>query len=305
MKIEWKKYLVRVLDFLEHLGLVGFVLYTIATLGVVTWSAAQVLPQEATGTIFILIPVPYIIAEVSGQAFQVYFVILWFSGVASLWYLLSEHINTVNLTKIRTWSNSEFSGVYAIFTLTLAFSFLYQYLLMFLGTGIQAPAAPDQLWQRMYLLTRAAVWEEILVRMGLIGVPMAAIGIYKGKGSLKDIFGGFGFDRQYWFLFVLLSVSVFTLGHLPGWNLWKLPQVIVPGILFSYIFIKIGLHAAIGVHLIWNFMSITEVVLGSELFTGIINFFFIIWMIVGVGLWLKVTSSILDGYRRYKDDGTP
>lgn len=300
MKINLKKYPLQILDFVEHLGLVGFLFYTITVLGVLIWSAGQIIPQEgATATIFILIPVPYIIAEVEGHAFIAFYSFLWFSAAISIVYLLSEHVDSSRITKIRTWKESNLSAVFCVFAMVLAFSLLYQYLLIFLGTGIRAPAPPEQFWERLYLLTRASVWEEILVRFALIGVPMALIGIYRGEGNIKDVFGGFGF-RKYWAIFVLLSVFIFTIGHLPGWNLWKLPQVFVPGLLFSYLFLKIGLHATIGVHLLWNFFGIPDVVLGNELYTGVMIFFFYIWLIVGIGIWLKIGFNMIK-YRRNED----
>lgn len=276
----------RISGFVQYLGVSGFLIYTVVTVAVLTWSLSLVVPQvwSSTTSIFVLLPVPVVIAELSGRGFIVFTLFLWISALGSVSILVWRYLRDSVLKDGGSWRDSDLYKVYLVFVLTLVFSLGYRYALNLFGTGISSAAGPEAFWQRMYLLTRAAVWEEVLVRFGLIGVPAAAIGMYKGKGDIADLFGGFGFERKYVMTLLLFSTFIFTLGHVPGWNLWKLPQVLVPGLLFGYLFISVGLHAAIGVHLLWNLLGMTEFALGSEIYSGVIAFFILIWLIAGVFL---------------------
>ncbi len=93
--------------------------------------------------------------------------------------------------------------------------------------------------------------------MAYIGLPLVIYALIKGKkNTMRYLFGGFGFEEKYSVLLVIISTIIFAVAHLPGWN-WdplKVIQVVPAGIFFGYLFVKDGLHSAILIHFVWDYM---------------------------------------------------
>ncbi|MGA1819863.1 MAG: CPBP family intramembrane glutamic endopeptidase [Thermoplasmatota archaeon] len=120
--------------------------------------------------------------------------------------------------------------------------------------GLDILSTETPIWIRMFLLADASVWEEISGRVILIGVPLFIYrSISGGKGAQwKQLVGGtgnFGYGEVF---LILLSASLFGLAHL-GWGPWKVVPTFVHGLLFGYLFVKVGLHASIAMHFLFDY----------------------------------------------------
>ena len=115
---------------------------------------------------------------------------------------------------------------------------------------------PDSSWTDAYseqlmafLLNRAGVREELMFRMFWIGIPMAVLvlTVRRDRRCWQYLFGGFGMSRATLIL-ILLSSIAFGMAHLEGWGWSKVPDAVLGGLFFGYIYVQYGLHAAIIAH---------------------------------------------------------
>jgi len=285
------------------LAVILFIVYLAINIGLLIWSVEWIVQETLAyqefdfyNLIFIVIPIPVGVIYVTGQWFALYFLFLVFSVLASLFYIFyssrsdfPSYIKDVlkrNFEKIEKENGHTSSSVLrlvTIFTALLFFSQTYFILLELSGISPDFPEPPDILWLRVYSLLRASVWEEIIVRFAYIGVPMALYGFFKGKRkSKKYLLGGFGTDEKLAVYLVVISSVIFALAHLPGWDIYKMPQTLIPGFAFGYLFIKDGLHSAILLHFFWNFMNIPNLLLDIPNFENIFVLLMLFWMGVGV-----------------------
>lgn len=140
--------------------------------------------------------------------------------------------------------------------------------------GIETPT-PDSLgdetplWQLMYGLANASVWEEIATRVFLIGLPLAFIEIFRRASSrgtaykpYQYLLGGnmkIGYPELF---FIFISSVLFGLAHVGAWDWWKFIPTFFSGLAFGYLFVVKGLHTAILLHFAFDYLSMP-----LELFT--------------------------------------
>jgi hypothetical protein len=116
--------------------------------------------------------------------------------------------------------------------------------------------------QLLYMLANASVWEELVSRVMLIGVPIALIQLYRTKKlhSFKYLLGGFGMNKLTMFL-IIFSGIIFGMAHYYGWGMTKALITCMGGIIMGYVYVKFGLYASIIMHFLTDY-------LGSFLYCG-------------------------------------
>lgn len=217
---------------------------------------------EKTYGFFILTPFPTVLFYLGGAALQLYWVAL------VIIILVCAAYATILFIKAILQSDGLRSGLdaaenTAVFWITV---FLSGMLLinvalvliwMLFGNEATTPEFGDNLSQ-MFLFADAAVWEEIISRVLLIGVPMTIISLIvtKKKESLRCLLGGFGMSRSAIF-FIIMSGVIFGIAHYSGWDgqAWKVIATSIMGIFFGYLFVRFGLYAAILMHFIVDYLS--------------------------------------------------
>jgi len=137
-------------------------------------------------------------------------------------------------------------------------------MLVFQG-GVEEPEFLEKarFWQLVFGLARASVYEEVIARILLLGVPLYFFHRFfnrdafeRSKGIKNYLFGG-GLEIDRWTLVLLLFSSVvFGLAHLEGWNIYKVVPTTIVGITMGYLFIKKGLPASILLHFMFNYLSV-------------------------------------------------
>lgn len=154
---------------------------------------------------------------------------------------------------------------------------IYAYLFI-VGQEPPSPIAnptPASAWSLLFELANSSVYEELVFRAFLIGVPMV-IGSLILRGtrpiapgtprppvshSLKYLLGGQlrrTSSREAllaaWILLVASS-TLFGLAHAPGWGWWKVIPALVAGLAFAYLFLRHGIAAAVLAHFASDYSS--------------------------------------------------
>lgn len=103
--------------------------------------------------------------------------------------------------------------------------------------------------QKVFLLTRAGLREELTMRVVWIGIPMMAVALLlrKDKRCWQYLFGGFGLSKVAFVLIVVSSVA-FGLAHNNGWGWVKILNAAFAGIIFGYLYTEYGLYASVLAH---------------------------------------------------------
>lgn len=113
-------------------------------------------------------------------------------------------------------------------------------------------------WFSLFLLANASVWEEVMFRVILIGLPLMMISYYR-KGGLvssvrKNLFGGNDEWDEAVVVLVLFSSAYFAYGHVgAGWDWFKFPGTLVAGVMFAFLFVRWGLSASILFHFLFDY----------------------------------------------------
>ncbi len=121
------------------------------------------------------------------------------------------------------------------------------------------------IWIRMVTLANASVWEEIITRVLMIGAPLSVLALMKqGKGpALKALIGGHGGVSVPAAVLIFISAALFGLAHI-GWGIWKIAPTFIMGLLFGYLYVKIGLHASIALHFLFDYSSFLAELTGQQ-----------------------------------------
>lgn len=150
--------------------------------------------------------------------------------------------------------------------------------------GLDILSSENPIWLRMFTLAEASVWEEVSGRIILIGIPLAIVGFIRTKriSSIRQVFGGGNNFGGLEVFLIVLSGSLFGIAHL-GWGPWKVLPTFIHGLLFGYLFIKVGLHATIVMHFFFDYTAFLPELTGVGNWT---YFFFFLTMLALGGFFL-------------------
>jgi len=110
-----------------------------------------------------------------------------------------------------------------------------------------------------YALANASVWEEIVSRVLLLGIPLLAIDYLFRECGLA-----------------LFSAIMFGLAHVGGWDFYKLIPSTVAGLFLAYMFMKHGLYASIMLHFAVDFYDMPLQMLDRS-YSGLIPVVFVLF----------------------------
>lgn len=289
-----KDILIRLINFSSVFALFLFLAYLVLNTSILIWSLEWV-PQylaESETMIYVVLLIPVPVVEITGTTFILYFFIIAFFILFSyimIFYLgIEDFLRYVKETIVSKGENtstikSPIPRLAFIFMALLFFSYSYYMILESIGISPSTPGLDQfDLWQIIYLMARAAVWEELLVRTVFLGLPMLLY-IFKkrNKWEWNYLYGGFGLKERFVIIPILLSSTIFAVAHLGGWDLYKLPPTFIAGLVFGYIYAKDGLHSAILLHFIWDFLSVPTMVFdiaNIDIYLGVL---ILLWMAVG------------------------
>lgn len=186
-----------------------------------------------------------------------------FIGVCSIASLIMVIIDSKEFFKggdkyVERASKTPLYWIGVLFGSTLVLESAMIVLLQLAGADVKVPdpLANLDFTEALYEYSFAGVWEEIVFRMVLMGIPMMIIAIAgRQKDFWKYPFGGFGVSRAAVILMIVSSI-IFAYAHASGWGWWKSFTVLLGGLMFGYLFMRFGIHVTILVHLINDFFAV-------------------------------------------------
>jgi len=100
------------------------------------------------------------------------------------------------------------------------------------------------------------------------------------KNGLKGYILGGGFNIGPLEAFFMVGSSLmFGLAHVPGWDIWKLLPTFIAGLGFAYLFLKVGIHAAILLHFSFDYLDLAAGLVPG--FDAMLVFLILLWFAVG------------------------
>jgi len=250
---------------------------------------------DAVDSMVILLPYPVTFAHISGAVLQLYYVLLLITVLVSLVLVFRKAYGPL-VTLVKKKDTEPMKNT-ALFELSVLFSVIYAVSIFFLivlaasGTVVEDPFKDEEPWVEIFAYLEASVWEEVVSRILLIGVPMFILCVlFKGRtGTLCEPFedrwsaedvvvpdvsevvpdGAAGKKEFKWWnyllggtglnyaavILIVFSSMIFGLAHIPLWGVWKSFQTFIMGLIFGYIFAKYGVYATITLHFLADYLS--------------------------------------------------
>ena len=221
--------------------------------------------------LLVITPAPVSILTLTGVALQIFYIVVLISVALAVGYLLfkfirvfSKFLGNGSYEPMKKNVMFEFATLFAaIYFLETAFIIA----LVAIGVDIEGsvPFVDETPLEMMFLTLEASVWEEIVSRMLLIGVPMLILALATSNKEKwwKWLTGGFGMN-QYAVVFIIFSAVFFGLAHVPGWDPWKFVPTFIFGLGAGYLFVRYGLYASIALHFIFNYLTASDWLLNDD-----------------------------------------
>ncbi len=149
--------------------------------------------------------------------------------------------------------------------------------------------------QMLFLLTKAGLEEEFMLRIFWIGVPMAviALAVHQDRRSWQYLMGGFGMSKIAIALIVFSSV-LFGLAHLEGWGWGKVPSAAITGLIFGYLYTEYGLYAAVLAHTANDTMTSLAYSFGAGMDFLVVFAMIALGVVILIYWIIKLTKSKID-----------
>lgn len=238
-------------------------------------------------TLFMIVPLIVELLEIGGLALTAYYLFLVVAIVGSfLWMIRKSLARFLGELRLKPASNGH-SPLYIVGTLFFSLIALNFYYYILLGAMGIVPETPDfgdiTIWETIFLLANASVWEELITRVLLIGVPLIFVGLAR-KGDMRwlnyFLGGGFKLGKPELALLVFSS-AMFGLAHLTSWDIYKVLPTFIAGLALGYLFLRVGLYAAIMLHFTVDFASVPIEITQSLTVTLVIGILTLVWIAVG------------------------
>jgi ribosomal protein S27AE len=210
-------------------------------------------------------PIP-IVEPFGGMPFLIYYLFVVATITSSFFWLFYKDLPVAvsdfkELLK-KGWfsvkTKSTLLKIGQLFAFGIFFSVGYNFIIIILfGEGV-LPAETEITppWFFLSLVSSAAVWEELISRTLLIGMPLFVIALMKNERAKKwwRYFIGGGFELgTLEMTFLLFSAIMFGAAHTYSGGPWVFPPLFVGGMILGYLFLRKGIIASIIFHFIWNY----------------------------------------------------
>lgn len=302
-------------EFVRGVGAYSFVALAIliaVNVATVIWGISLVYPHMDRH-IYLFVITPFItnFAELTGWAFMLYYIFLASAIAASFGWMIYRSVGPMKeelATKIPPKGHSPLYTIGTVFVAVLAFNLIFYFLIELGGASPNTPSFDSrELWQLIYGYAAASVWEEIVSRVLLIGVPLLIInGLIRarharmgGRSVLTDmqkdgpkvemskflryILGGdftIGYKEA---ALLVFSSAMFGAAHVFSWDVFKIIPAAVAGLAFGYLFLRVGLYASIMLHFAFDFLSVPmSVAPDSILVSLLIGLMVLVWAALGI-----------------------
>lgn len=304
VKTDWRKVGKSVSAFVM-LTFVAQLMLSIVTLFYgMKWVVPAILDEWHGFDLFLIAPVVIKFLSISGYFLLVFYFFLIGVIVSSCTWVFVTSIRGFSKELSMTAASREHSPLFetcGLLFATLFFSVLVA--LIFRTTTSEVPST-GTLQESLFLLANASVWEELIVRVLLIGLPLLFVDILRRTRAHKWhsylLGGGFKLGTPEAIL-IMVSAVVFGYAHYAsGWGAWKIIPASAGGLAFGYLFLRFGLAASIMLHFATDYLGMPIEVFNSNGLSLITGLGILIWL--GFGLiffsyYLTRIGEFLTGQR--------
>ncbi len=294
---------------LMSVGMVTFLAFLVLALFTLVYGTQIVAPEivNVSYSLYIVVPLIISIVTIGGHLLLAYYYIIVIAIVASAaWFLIRGIGGFVKELTMKAESrrHSQIFDVCGLLFAVLFFNTAVVMLIALAGGDVNVPGQDLDLWEMLFVLANASVWEELVSRVLLVGVPLVFIDAIRKRHDRKAhayfLGGGFTIGLAEVAL-LLVSSTVFGLAHFAGgWGAWKVVPTAVAGLAFGYLFLRHGLAAAIVLHFGFDYLQMPMTVFESfsiELLTGIS---ILLWLLLGLVMFTYYASRVLEFVSRTK-----
>lgn len=247
--------------------------------------------------LFVITPVLVRFASLSGYTLLGYYLFLVGAIVVSVAWVLLTSMKGFRAELEMKAKPREHSALFDAGALMFATIFFSIVTALLLGGSSPAPSSGNTLSQSLLTFASASVWEELVTRVLLIGVPLLIIHIViKKRQALHKYLLGAGFKLGVpEAALIILSGAMFGVAHYDGgWGAWKIIPATVAGFAFGYLFLRHGLPAAIVVHFGTDYLSMPSDVFNSTGLLGVLGITELIWAGAGAVFFVYFVIRILE-----------
>lgn len=276
------------------------------------WVVPAILNEWHGFDLILTMPVIIKFLTVSGYPLLVFYFFLIGAIVSSCTWVFATSIRGFSKELSMTAVSREHSPLFetcGLLFATLFFSVLVA--LLFRTTASDVPST-GTLQESLFLLANASVWEELIVRVLLIGLPLLLVDflrrnrMYKWHSYLLG--GGFKIGTPEAIL-VVVSAAIFGYAHYAGgWGAWKIIPASAGGLAFGYLFLRFGLAASIMLHFATDYLGMPMEVFNSNGLSLITQVGFLIWLGFGViffSYYLTRIGEFLTGQKLFNAKRAP
>jgi hypothetical protein len=308
--MNWRKIAKTISVFVMLTFIAQLVLSLVILVYGVTLVVPAILDDWGGFNLFLVLPVIITIVKLSGFSLLVYYFFLIGAIIASCAWVIASSIDGFSKElsmKAKTRDHSPLFEVCGLMFATLFFSLL---IALLASPSTDDVPAEGTVAENLFLLANASVWEELVVRVLLIGVPMMVVDAFRRKRQPKfhSYFMGGGFKMGVPEVALVLASSImFGYAHFAsGWGAWKILPAAVGGIAFGYLFLKFGLAASIMLHFGTDYLSMPIQVVDNFGLTVLTGVGIILWMAFGFIFFIYYLTRIGEFLsRRSPVDGAP
>lgn len=277
---------------LMAVAMITFILQTILAIAILIYGVHLVWPDILNGandlsrtSLYLVLPMLVPIVTLSGYSMLAYYMFLVVAILASCSWVFFTSAPTFAKELVGKAKSREHSPIFDICGLTFALLSINFVIILLADVTTTGGTTRSVSWF-LFHLASASVWEEIAVRVLLIGAPLIFVDLVRRKMQTRwyaYFLGGkfeFGIPET---ILVIVSSAMFGYAHfLGGWGAWKIPATGIAGIAFGYLFLKYGLAAAITYHFAWDYLGMPSSVFDSFAFGFLTVLAILAW--VGLGL---------------------
>jgi hypothetical protein len=255
---------------------------------ILIWSISIVLPGIDDSTFAFYIVTPWIVelVDIGGDVLGAYHILLVAIITASfIWIVWKSRLTFIEELRIRPLKKGH-SPLYLVgtfFFTFLAFNFFYYIALEAMGITPETPAFQGDLWKALFAFANASVWEELIIRVLFIGIPLIFVDLIRSREMRWKSYilgGNFKLDRPE-IILILFSSSVFALAHLNSWDAFKILPTFLAGLALGYLFLNVGLYACIMLHFAFDYLSMPIEISQSLVVSVVIGIAMLVWIAVG------------------------
>ncbi len=252
-------------EIVSFIGVIFLLLIFLIILFTLGYSITYVYPYHAHPLFaipfYLAIPFPVMVFSLKGLGAYAWYLLIATAVMASSVYITYRGIFPYFSEFFRrpfSYKHNPFQDIMELFSISMFFTLIVYYISVLMGikpSTIGVEKYP--VWFQMLQLLHASVYEELIIRVLFLGVPLFLTYRFTGtKLPPTKLLGG-GYKIGRWeTVYLLISSVIFGFAHMSSWGFWKVIPAFVAGLALGYLYLKYGIFASITLHFINDFISI-------------------------------------------------